>query len=79
MTDVTFTYGFTEFEFDSDPSGFRNTEAQFDDQNFDPNSRAIFQIRHAWEDYAFLLRTSYWGRIGKLSERVISKTSIRLA
>jgi iron complex outermembrane receptor protein len=61
MTDVTFTYGFTEFEFDSDPSGFRNTEAQFDDQNFDPNSRAIFQIRHAWEDYAFLLRTSYWG------------------
>ncbi len=60
-TDLTFTYGFTEFEFDSDPTGFRNTEAQFDDQNFDPNTRAILQIRHAWEDFAFLLRTSYWG------------------
>ena len=60
-TDITFTYGFTEFEFDSDPTGFRNTEDQFDDENFTPNSRAILQIRHAWEDYAVLLRTSYWG------------------
>ena len=60
-TDITFTYGFTEFEYDSDPSGFRDAEDQFDDVNFDPNSRAILQIRHAWEDYAFLLRTSYWG------------------
>jgi iron complex outermembrane receptor protein len=60
-TDITFTYGFTEFEYDSDPSGFLNAEAQFDGENFDPNNRAILQIRHAWEDYAFLLRTSYWG------------------
>ena len=60
-TDITFTYGFIEFEFDSDPTGFRNTEDQFDDENFTPNSRAILQIRHAWEDYAVLLRTSYWG------------------
>ena len=60
-TDITFTYGFTEFEFDSDPSGFLNEEDQFDEENFDPNTRAILQIRHRWEDYAVLLRTSYWG------------------
>ena len=60
-TDITFTYGFTEFEFDSDPSGFLNEEDRFDEENFDPNTRAFLQIRHRWEDYAVLLRTSYWG------------------
>lgn len=58
---LTLTYGFNEVEFDSDPSGFLNDENQYDRVNFDPNTRFIVQAQHTWDDFAVLLRTSYWG------------------
>lgn len=60
-TDLTLTYGFSEFELESDPTGFLNAENQYDVENFDPNTRVILQARHSWEDFAILLRSSYWG------------------
>jgi iron complex outermembrane receptor protein len=60
-TDLTLTYGFSEFELESDPTGFLNAENQYDVENFDPNTRVILQARHSWEDFAVLLRSSYWG------------------
>ena len=61
LTSLNLTYGFSEFEFDSDPSGFLNTEDQYDDENFDPNSRLILQVSHSIEEFTIMARSSYWG------------------
>ncbi len=61
ITSLSFTYGFSEFEFDSDPSGFLNAENQYDAENFDVNSRYVLEARHTWDDFALLIRNSYWG------------------
>ena len=61
ITVGSLTYGFNEREFESDPSGYLNAEGQYDYQNFEPESRAMLTIKHTWEDYALMVRTSYWG------------------
>jgi iron complex outermembrane receptor protein len=60
-TDITITYGFNEFEFNSSPDGFLNTEAQYDAVNFDPNTRLIVQANHRMDNIAINARGSYWG------------------
>ena len=60
-TTLSLTYGYSEFDFDSDPSGFLNDEDQYDAENFDVNTRVIFEARHTWEDFQLMVRNSYWG------------------
>lgn len=60
-TDITLTYGFNEFEFNSSPAGFLNEEAQYDAVNFDPNTRFIVQANHRMDNIAINARGSYWG------------------
>ena len=60
-TDITLTYGFNEFEFNSSPDGFLNAEAQHDAVNFDPNTRFIVQANHRMDNIAINARGSYWG------------------
>ena len=61
-TDLTFTYGYNEFEFKSSPDGFLNEEAQHDAVNFDPNTRFIVQANHRMNNnFAINARGSYWG------------------
>ena len=60
-TDITLTYGFNEFEFNSSPDGFLNEEGQYDAVNFDPNTRFIVQANHRMDNIAINARGSYWG------------------
>ena len=61
-TDLTFTYGYNEFEFKSSPDGFLNAEAQHDAVNFNPNTRFILQANHRMNNnFAINARGSYWG------------------
>lgn len=60
-TDITLTYGFNEFEFNSSPDGFLNAEGQHDAVNFDPNTRFIVQANHRMDNIAINARGSYWG------------------
>ena len=60
-TDITLTYGYNKFEFNSSPDGFLNAEAQHDIVNFDPNTRFILQANHRMDKIGFNLRGSYWG------------------
>ena len=55
------TYGFNEREFESDASGYLNAEGIYDVQNFEPNTRAILTLNHSFDDFALMIRTSYWG------------------
>lgn len=60
-TDITLTYGYNKFEFNSSPDGFLNAEAQHDIANFDPNTRFILQANHKIDNIGVNLRGSYWG------------------
>ena len=60
-TDITLTYGYNKFEFNSSPDGFLNAEAQHDIANFDPNTRFILQANHRIDNIGVNLRGSYWG------------------
>jgi iron complex outermembrane receptor protein len=60
-TDITLTYGYNKFEFNSSPDGFLNAEAQYDIANFDPNTRFILQANHRIDNIGVNLRGSYWG------------------
>jgi len=60
-TMVTARVGYSELEFDSDPSAYLNEEARYDTINFDPNTRAIITSMTSWEDLSLMLRASYWG------------------
>ena len=60
-TDVTLTYGYNKFKFNSSPDGFLNAEAQHDIVNFDPNTRLIIQANHRIDNIGLNLRGSYWG------------------
>ena len=61
-TDLTFTYGYNEFEFKSSPDGFLSSEAQHDTVNFNPNTRFILQANHRMNNnFAINARGSYWG------------------
>ena len=61
VTDLTFTYGYNKFKFESDPGGFLNAEDAYDDVNNNPNHRFIAQANHRWDNFAALVRVSYWG------------------
>ena len=61
MSVLSLTYGYNKREFESDPSAYLNAEGIYDAENFDPNTRAILSLVHTWDDFAFLIRTSYWG------------------
>lgn len=60
-TDITLTYGYNKFEFNSSPDGFLNAEAQHDIADFDPNTRFILQANHKIDNIGVNLRGSYWG------------------
>ena len=60
-TMVTARIGYSELEFDSDPSTYINEEGRYDTINFDPNTRAIITSMTSWEDLSLMLRASYWG------------------
>ena len=61
VTDLTFTYGYNKFKFESDPGGFLNAEDTYDEVNNNPNHRFIAQANHRWNNFAALVRVSYWG------------------
>jgi len=60
-TTVTARIGYSELEFDSDPSTYINEEGRYDTINFDPNTRAILTSMTSWSDLSLMLRASYWG------------------
>ena len=60
-TSLTARVGYSELEFDSDPSAYINEEGRYDTVNFDPNMRAILTSVTSWEDFSLMLRASYWG------------------
>ena len=61
LSAVTLTYGYNKREFESDPSAYLNAEGIYDSENFQPNTRAMLTINHTWDDFALMVRTSYWG------------------
>ena len=60
-TEIGLTLGYSEKEFDSDPSAYCNEECREDFANYEPNTRMILSINHTWGPMALMLRGSYWG------------------
>ena len=60
-TMVTARVGYSELEFDSDPSAYINEEGRYDTINFDPNLRAILTSMTSWEELSLILRLNYYG------------------
>ena len=60
-TAISATLGYNERDFESDPSGFLNAEAQHDVVNFDPNTRIVINAVHSWDSFGVMARASYWG------------------
>ena len=61
VTTLTASYNYNETEFDSDPSQFLNAENQFDFENSDPLSRAVFSASHRWNDLTLVGRLNWYG------------------
>ena len=61
VTTLTASYNYNETEFDSDPSQFLNAENQFDFENSDPLSRAVFTASHRWNDLTLVGRLNWYG------------------
>ena len=62
--DTTFTASFNygTNEFDSNPADFGiNAEDQFDFENGTPDTRGVFSVKHAMDDFAVTARLNYFG------------------
>jgi iron complex outermembrane receptor protein len=60
-TDLGLTLGYSEKDFDSDPSSYCNEECREDFVNYEPNTRMILSAVHSWSSFVFSMRASYWG------------------
>ena len=60
-TNLSMALSYNKKAFESDPSAFRNEEAQFDYVNYNPNWRGVFTAAHDINDLRLTARASYWG------------------
>jgi iron complex outermembrane receptor protein len=61
-TNLSMALNYTKKAYESDPSAFRNAEAQFDYVNYDPNWRGVFTAAHTFNnDLRIVARASYYG------------------
>jgi len=72
-TNLSMALSYNKKAFESDPSAYRNEEAQFDYVNYNPNLRGVFTAAHVVNDLSLIARASYWGE----SENANSGTSRR--
>jgi len=72
-TNLSMALSYNKKAFESDPSDYRNAEAQFDYVNYNPNLRGVFTAAHVVNDLSLIARASYWGE----SENANSGTSRR--
>ena len=72
-TNLSMALSYNKKAFESDPSAYRNAEAQFDYVNYNPNLRGVFTAAHVVNDLSLIARASYWGE----SENANSGTSRR--
>jgi iron complex outermembrane receptor protein len=73
-TNLSVAMNYTKKAYESDPSAFRNAEAQFDYVNYDPNWRGVFTAAHTFNnDLRIVARASYYGE----GENANSGTSLR--
>jgi len=72
-TNLSMSLSYNKKAFESDPSAYRNAEAQFDYVNYNPNLRGVFTAAHVVNDLSLIARASYWGE----SENANSGTSRR--
>jgi iron complex outermembrane receptor protein len=72
-TNLSMALSYNKKAFESDPSAYRNAEAQFDYVNYNPNVRGVFTAAHVVNDLSLIARASYWGE----SENANSGTSRR--
>jgi iron complex outermembrane receptor protein len=73
-TNLSMALNYTKKAYESDPSAFRNAEAQFDYVNYDPNWRGVFTAAHDFNnDLRIVARASYYGE----GENANSGTSLR--
>lgn len=61
VTTLTASFNYNTSEFDSDPSAFLNDEDQFDFENFDPEWRGVFTLRHTQGNLSLMARANYYG------------------
>ena len=60
-TNLSMALSYNKKAFESDPSAYRNAEAQFDYVNYNPNVRGVFTAAHVVNDLSLIARASYWG------------------
>lgn len=73
-TNLSLATNYTKKAYESDPSAFRNAEAQFDFVNYDPNWRSVLTAAHTFNNsLRIVARASYYGE----NENANSGTSRR--
>ena len=63
---ASFNYGTNEF--DSDPSIYFNQESIYDFEEGTPETRGVFSVKHAMDDFSVTARLSYYGEYSQSND-----------